>query len=112
MESLPCGGGVDPQHRSRIRHRQLFPRDEAQDLSVGGAQASQGGENATRVDSVDVSSYEKATILHDMNLPIPGEPKERFTLVHDAGVSNTSSTCRRRSRTAWRWCAWAATSHK
>jgi len=40
---------------------------------------------AKRVDSVDVSSYENATILHDMNLPIPSELKERFTLVHDGG---------------------------
>jgi hypothetical protein len=40
---------------------------------------------AKQVDSVDVSSYENATILHDMNLPIPSDLKERFTLVHDGG---------------------------
>ncbi len=41
---------------------------------------------ARHIDSVDVSSYEKATILHDMNLPIPDQLKERFSLVHDGGT--------------------------
>jgi hypothetical protein len=40
---------------------------------------------AHQIDSVDVSPYEKATILHDMNLPLPIELRERFTLVFDGG---------------------------
>jgi hypothetical protein len=40
---------------------------------------------AKSVESVDVSVYEQATILHDMNLAIPVELRERFTLVHDGG---------------------------
>ncbi len=41
---------------------------------------------AHHVDSVDVSPYERATILHDMNLPLPIELRERFTLVYDGGT--------------------------
>ena len=38
------------------------------------------------VESLDVSTYEKATILHDMNLTVPYELRERFTVVHDGGT--------------------------
>jgi hypothetical protein len=41
---------------------------------------------ARQVDSVDLSSYEGATILHDMNRPIAPELHNRFTLVHDGGT--------------------------
>ena len=41
---------------------------------------------AHHVDSVDLSPYERATILHDMNLPLPVELRERFTLVYDGGT--------------------------
>ncbi len=38
------------------------------------------------VDSVDCSNYEEATILHDMNAPISGDLRGRFSLVHDGGT--------------------------
>jgi hypothetical protein len=41
---------------------------------------------ARRVDSCDVSGYEGATILHDMNRPVPPELHARFDLVVDAGT--------------------------
>lgn len=41
---------------------------------------------AKHIESVDVSSYQGATILHDMNEPIPPEFCDRFTLVHDGGT--------------------------
>jgi hypothetical protein len=41
---------------------------------------------ANHIDSVDVSPYQGATILHDMNQPIPPELCERFTVVHDGGT--------------------------
>jgi hypothetical protein len=41
---------------------------------------------ATRIDSVDASHYENATILHDMNFPLPGHLRERFSVVHDGGT--------------------------
>lgn len=36
--------------------------------------------------SIDYSDYEKATIIHDMNKPLPGELKGRFSVVIDAGT--------------------------
>lgn len=41
---------------------------------------------ATRVDSMDVSNYENATVLHDLNNPIPHSLKNRFTTVIDSGT--------------------------
>lgn len=41
---------------------------------------------ADSVDSMDVSSYEGATVLHDMNNPIPDNLKERYDLVFDGGT--------------------------
>ena len=40
---------------------------------------------ASQVDSLDVSSYENATILQDLELPLPVALRERFTVVHDGG---------------------------
>ena len=36
---------------------------------------------ATRIESIDRSDYEQATILHDMNQPIPDALKGSFSLV-------------------------------
>jgi hypothetical protein len=41
---------------------------------------------AEEVVSLDYSSYEGATVLHDMNLPVPAELRERFSVVHDGGT--------------------------
>lgn len=41
---------------------------------------------ARRVDSMDASSYEKATILHDLNQPLPERLRSRFDLVIDGGT--------------------------
>ena len=41
---------------------------------------------AQRIDSMDYSSYEGATILHDLNSPLPGELKGRFSVVYDGGT--------------------------
>lgn len=38
------------------------------------------------VDSMDHSSFEGATIIHDMNQPIPEELKQRYSLVFDGGT--------------------------
>ncbi len=42
---------------------------------------------AKEITSMDISDYEGATILHDLNQPIGNELKEKFTLVLDGGVS-------------------------
>lgn len=41
---------------------------------------------AGKVDSLDFSDYEKATIIHDLNLPFPRELRNRFTTIIDSGT--------------------------
>ena len=41
---------------------------------------------ATRIESIDRSDYEQATILHDMNQPIPDALKGSFSLVFESGT--------------------------
>jgi hypothetical protein len=41
---------------------------------------------ASQVDSLDGSSYEKATFVHDLNHPTPPHLSERFSIVHDGGT--------------------------
>lgn len=41
---------------------------------------------AQEVDSMDYSSYENATIIHDMNSPVPEGLKQRFSVVYDGGT--------------------------
>lgn len=41
---------------------------------------------AKSIDSIDYSDYEKATIIHDLNKPIPNELKHRFSLIVDGGT--------------------------
>lgn len=41
---------------------------------------------ARTIESVDASSYESATHVHDMNLPVPSNLRERYTVVHDGGT--------------------------
>jgi hypothetical protein len=40
---------------------------------------------ATRIESIDKSDYEQATILHDMNQPIPNRLKRSFSLLLESG---------------------------
>jgi SAM-dependent methyltransferase len=40
---------------------------------------------ATAIDSLDISDFEGATVLHDMNLPIPSEMRGRYDVVFDGG---------------------------
>lgn len=60
---------------------------------------------ATVVESIDKSDYEGATIIHDMNLPIPDELREKYDTVFEGGtlehiynmpqaLENTSSLCK------------------
>lgn len=41
---------------------------------------------ARDVASLDYSSYENATVIQDMNVPIPSDLKQRFSAVHDGGT--------------------------
>src|SRR4051812_41323848 len=40
---------------------------------------------ASKIDSMDFSDYEKATIVHDLNQPVPAEYKGKFTAIVDGG---------------------------
>lgn len=61
--------------------------------------------NSTVVDSIDKSNFEGATIIHDMNIPIPNDLKGKYDTVIDAGtlehiynvpqaLDNVSSLCK------------------
>ena len=41
---------------------------------------------AEQIDSIDNSAYEDATVIHDMNVPIPDKLKERYDVVIDGGA--------------------------
>lgn len=41
----------------------------------------------TTVDSIDNSSYEDATIVHNMNLPISDEYKGKYEYIYDGGTT-------------------------
>lgn len=41
---------------------------------------------AHTVDSMDVSWYESPTMIHDLNMPMPTEWKQRFSVVFDGGT--------------------------
>jgi len=41
---------------------------------------------ASNVDSMDASDYESATLIHDLNVPVPGELKNRYDTIIDAGT--------------------------
>lgn len=41
---------------------------------------------AEKIDSIDYSSYENATIVHDLNLPVPGQLKNKYSAVIDGGT--------------------------
>jgi len=41
---------------------------------------------AQRIDSMDVSPYEQATLVHDLNRPVPAEMEEEFDVVFDGGT--------------------------
>src|SRR5262245_52181276 len=40
---------------------------------------------ADTVESMDASEFEGATIIHDLNLPIPARLREQFDVVYDGG---------------------------
>jgi len=42
---------------------------------------------ATTVDSIDASDYEQATLIHDLNQPVPTDWHGRYTMVFDGGTT-------------------------
>ena len=41
---------------------------------------------ASTIDSIDYSDYEKASFIHDLNLPLPVELKNKYSVVIDSGT--------------------------
>lgn len=41
---------------------------------------------AEKIESVDYSDYQKATLIHDLNFPVPAEFRNRFSCVIDGGT--------------------------
>src|SRR5204862_3653368 len=41
---------------------------------------------ATALDSIDASDYQRATIVHDLNRPLPARLRAQFDLVFDGGT--------------------------
>src|SRR6476646_5772715 len=41
---------------------------------------------ASKVDSIDFSDYEKASVIHDMNQPVPETLKDKYTAIVDGGT--------------------------
>lgn len=67
---------------------------------------------ATTTDSMDASDYEDATIIHDLNLPVPKELHERFDCIIDGGtvehvfhIPNAIESCMRMLRTGGHYIA-------
>jgi hypothetical protein len=103
--------GVDFSETATLGRQDFFARDFAFRSVAATFQLSQGAEGviehcggsgdkflgllgAKSVTSFDASAYEKATVVHDMNLPLPEEYRARFSAVFDGGtmehVFNTS----------------------
>lgn len=94
--------GVDFSNSLMLGRQRLFPEASAlqEVFAIHGInqptteflQANKYGEEfftrlgAHEISSMDYSSYEHATILHDLNSPIPAELKERFSVVYDGGT--------------------------
>ena len=69
-------GGLDASRCGRLLDYQSSRYAEALLEALG----------AEKVESLDASDFEGATVVHDMNLPVPGELKGRFDAVCDAGT--------------------------
>jgi SAM-dependent methyltransferase len=69
-------GGMDPGQHPRLMDFQASRYSEPFFEALG----------AQAVDSMDASNFEGATIIHDLNLPVPEALKGRFDVVCDGGT--------------------------
>lgn len=70
--------------QKRISKELGVPKDSiSQDYSDGFMKAI----GVETLQFLDISGYENATIIHDLNTPIPDSLREKFTLVLDIGTS-------------------------
>lgn len=94
--------GVDFSDTATLGRQDFFAREErfrkvAQAFGIGSAKdviehCGPSGDKyleflgAKSVTSFDASPYEKATVIHDMNQPLPPEYRGRFSAVFDGGT--------------------------
>ena len=76
------------EFRDLLLEYQVQPDADEQALTRGGAFADGLFETlgTKELTSIDASSFEGATWIHDMNNPIPSDWRERFDLVFDGGT--------------------------
>jgi hypothetical protein len=126
-----CGAreaGVDFSSSAMIGRQWLFPEAGALEkvFSVLGTprdaeqflRENEYSENffsllgAERISSVDISDFEGATHVHDMNQPLPETLRGQFTVVLDIGTLEHVLILFRHSRIVWRWSPWVVISFK
>lgn len=76
---LRASGAWPPPEGSSEFHRLLSESDWRFDIFARAL-------GARKVSSMDASSYEGATLVHDLNVPVPLEWEERFDLIVDGGT--------------------------
>lgn len=70
--------------QKRISKELGAPRESLSQVYSDGFMRAIGAET---LQFLDISDYENATIIHDLNTPIPDSLREKFTLVIDIGTS-------------------------
>jgi SAM-dependent methyltransferase len=74
---------LDLDTYSRVLRRVGLPPASAVPVYADGLLTALG---ATRVDAIDASDYQGATIVHDLNRPVPAELRGQFDVVFDGGT--------------------------
>ena len=64
----------------------IFADTSLKDLKVGFCEPLLEFLGARSVTSIDASAYENASVVHDMNLPVPAELENRFSVLIDGGT--------------------------
>lgn len=80
--------GVSFDSTSQVGRQQfLFTPNKATKIKFGDfAEPFFHTLGAKQVESIDYNDYEKASIIHDMNMPIDNNLKEKFSVVVDGGT--------------------------
>jgi hypothetical protein len=76
-----------PLHAAVISSGLPLDADAIAALPKGYAEPFLTALGAQSVDSMDASTYEQATVVHDLNLPVPAPLHGRYSLVFDGGTT-------------------------
>lgn len=64
----------------------MFKWSSSGEESIGFAEGFFGALGADNVEAIDASDYEGASLIHDMNRPIPAQHQSRFSVMFDGGT--------------------------